>query len=179
VKPWYLAAAVPLWLVGPTVAGQPVPAFDVLRRPGETTVFSFVTSHGKTVSLCEGPRGKYLVYRFGTAAKLELQYPRVLDGSSWQKFTYDEYHRGGGAHNAGRDTHRLSFSVGSIDYVLMDETLDLYNRKHEEVERRTTDIWVYGKEKATRITGRAYTASQYLELDDAQRKKVKAPDDEN
>jgi hypothetical protein len=92
----------------------------MLRRPGETTLFSFVTERGKTVSLCEGPKSAYLVYRFGTAAKVELQYPAVLDASSWKKFTYSWYFRGGGLANAGHSDAQLVFHNGKVTYELYD-----------------------------------------------------------
>ena len=173
MRAWCLAITAPLWLAGPTVAGQPKFAPSPLRRVGETTLFSFVTSRGKQAILCEGPRGTYLVYRFGTATKLELQYPRVLDASSWQKFTYWEYHRGGGAHNAGRDTHQLSFSTGKTTYELVDETVDSYTKGHGEIERREVGIRVRSGNNNLFIAGKEASADWYLQLDDRQRKKVK------
>ena len=125
-----------LWLTGgASLFGQSKPAPDVLRRPGETTVFSFITSRGKTVSLCEGPRSAYLVYRFGTAAKTELQYPAVLDASSWQKFTYFRYSRGGGLANAGRSEYRLSFRNAKVNY-------ELYDMEHVEAGRGGDEVYL-------------------------------------
>jgi hypothetical protein len=87
---WLLILATSLGLLAQLspAASQPKPGPDALRHAGETTLFSFVTASGKTALLCEGPKDAYLVYRFGTAAKTELQYPSVLDANSWQKFTY-------------------------------------------------------------------------------------------
>ena len=83
-------------------------------------MFSFRTYRGKTVSLCEGPRGAYLVYRFGTAAKVELQYPAVLDARSWEKFKYSWYFRGGGLANAAHTDASLKFQNGKVTYQLYD-----------------------------------------------------------
>ncbi|RZK28923.1 MAG: hypothetical protein EOO57_20265 [Hymenobacter sp.] len=112
------------------------------------------------------------MYRFGTATHLELQYPAVLDGRSWRRFAYEEYHRGGGAHNAGRDTHRLFFGVGHTSYALLDETADLYDKQHSETERRTVGITVYEKRKAAFIAGQESSADWYLHLTEEQQKKV-------
>ena len=121
-----LVATAAVWLLaGASLFGQPKPAPNVLRRPGETTVFSFITSRGKTVALCEGPQSAYLVYRFGTAAKMELQYPAVLDASSWKKFTYSWYFRGGGLANAGHSDAHLAFRNGKVTY-------ELYDMEHAE-----------------------------------------------
>lgn len=126
MQPQKLAATAAVWLLaGSSLFGQGKPASNVLRRPGETTMFSFRTTGGKTVSLCEGPKGAYLVYRFGTAAKVELQYPAVLDASSWKKFAYAWYFRGGGLANAGHSDASLTFRNGKITY-------ELYDMEHAE-----------------------------------------------
>jgi hypothetical protein len=62
--------------------GQIPGRINALRRPGETRLFSFETANGKTAVLCEGAKKAHLVYRFGTAAKVELQYPIILTASS-------------------------------------------------------------------------------------------------
>lgn len=113
--------------------GQPVP--KSLRRPGETIMFSFVTKKGKTVVLCEGHKGAYLVYRFGTAAKVELQYPAVLDACSWKKFTYSLYFRGGGLANGGHLDASLSFRNGNVTYKLYDTGYAEAGERAEEYPR--------------------------------------------
>lgn len=138
-----LVVAAPLLLACIAPVREPKPAPDMLRRPGETTVLSFVTSSGKMASVCEGPKRAYLVYRFGTATKTELQYPAVLDASSWRKFTYSAYHRPGGVENAGMENHELSFKNGKAEYTLIDHT-EAYSRKGgEENYRRTVSLNVF------------------------------------
>ena len=150
MKTKYLLATALLWLaVGPGRARQSKPAADVLRRAGETTVFAFVTKSGKTASLCQGPKGTYLVYRFGTAAKTELQYPAVLDAISWHKFTYSSYFRGGGAANAGLDLNRLTFRNGGVKYQMHHD----YSAEDEAKNGDGTDVGleVTVQGKTTRI----------------------------
>ena len=130
-----LAAAALGLAAAMSLPGQGRPAPNVLRRPGETTVFSFITRSGKTVALCEGPKGAYLVYRFGTTAKVELQYPAVLDASSWRKFTYFRYTRGGGLANAGRSEYRLSFRNGKVKY-------ELYDMEHVEAGKGDDEVYL-------------------------------------
>ena len=155
IQIWCLVA--PLWLaVSATPVQQAKPAPYVLRQPGETTVFSFVTSKGKTVSLCEGPKSAYLVYRFGTASKTELQYPAVLDASSWSKFTYFRYFRGGGIANAGREEYRLSFRNGNVEY-------EVYDMNHAEADEDGTvlyprEIGIYVSVGRGTITGNESTS---------------------
>jgi hypothetical protein len=172
---WQLVLATFLGLVAglSPAASQPKPGPDVLRRVGETTVFSFVTSSGKTVSLCEGPQSAYLVYRFGTAAKTALQYPTVLDASSWQKFTYWSYHRGGGVANAGEELHQLSFKNGGVEYQLYDDTHAFMNKAKEEDYRREAGVYVVLKGKEVRVVGKEPSVVGSLYLADEQRERVK------
>lgn len=137
------------WLL--TAGAPPKPA--TLCQAGETPVFSFKTNGGKTATLCRGPKGNYLVYRFGTAAKVELQYPAVLDASSWRKFTYWSYTRGGGASNEGVENSQLSFENGGVNYVIIDETRAFYDKNHEEDYRREVVIYVKIKSKIIPIEG--------------------------
>jgi len=155
--------------VGTSLFGQGKPAPDALRRPGETTFFSFVTRSGKTVALCEGPKGAYLVYRFGTAAKVELQYPAVLDASSWRKFTYFRYTRGGGLANAGRSEYRLSFRNGKVNY-------ELYDMEHAEADKDGDEIYLRDVgitvADGVDISGKNSTVRGSLYLDSEERERV-------
>lgn len=175
MKPGQLALAALLGLAaGPPLARPTQPPADVLRRPGEAIVFSFVTKSGKVASLCEGPKGKYLVYRFGTAAKTDLQYPAVLDASSWQKFTYWSYHRGGGVANAGEELCQLSFKNKGVEYLLYDEMHAFMNKAKEEDSHHEVGIDVGLKGKQVRLVGTepSIVGSLYLNSDQRDRVQV-------
>lgn len=58
-----------------------------LAKRNENVVLSFKTKSNKTASICEQKEGKYLVYRYGTKDKIELEYPTLTD-NSWSKFVY-------------------------------------------------------------------------------------------
>ena len=147
-----------------------------LRRPGETTLFSFRTANGKTAILCEGPKGAYLVYRFGTATKVELQYPPVLTANSWKKFTYYPYHR---IATPQAERYRLSFSSGGNDYELVDMTEEMGVMGGDEDYVREVGVWVTtSKGKTVRIAGRQPTVQGDLVLSDEQRARVKQYDEE-
>jgi hypothetical protein len=174
MRPQKLAATTAGWLLaGSSLFGQPRPVADVLCHPGEATVFSFLTKSGKTVSLCEGPKGAYLVYRFGTAAKIELQYPAVLDASSWQKFTYWAYHRGGGVANAGMELHQLSFKNKGVEYQLYQDAHAFINKAKQEDSRHEVGVYMVLKGKEARIVGRESSIVGSLYLADDQRARVK------
>ena len=168
--------AVALWLAAtPAVGGQRKPApNDALRRPGEATMFSFRTYRGKTVSLCEGPKRAYLVYRFGTAAKVELQYPAVLDASSWQKFTYHKHYYDG-TNNAYEAVNQLSFTIGTVEYVLFDNKYGfLDEHKQNDYYRKIgIDVSMKYARKGARISGSDESTSGNLYLTDDQRARVK------
>jgi hypothetical protein len=94
---------------------------DCLCQKNEQIVFNFQTNNKKTVSICSEKKDKYLVYRFGSKAKIELQYPEILDKNSWQKFELYSYFRGGGVQNAGVDEKHLSFISNGVKYNIYDE----------------------------------------------------------
>ncbi len=54
----------------------------------EVLVFGFALTNGKIASICKEKNGAYLVYRFGTRNKIELEYPQQLDRTSWKKFSF-------------------------------------------------------------------------------------------
>ena len=148
MNPQKPAATAAVWLLaGSSLFGQPRPVADVLCHPGESTVFSFLTESGKTVSLCAGPKSAYLVYRFGTAAKTELQYPAVLDASSWQKFTYWAYHRGGGVANASEELRQLSFKNKGVEYQLYYDVFAVMNKAKQEDSRHEVGVYIVLKGK--------------------------------
>jgi len=93
---------------------------EQLRKPNEEIVFACQLKNLKWVAVCREKNGKYLVYRFGTKAKIEMQYPAVPDASSWQKFTFNGYVRGGGKANAAMHFGYLKFFNNNVEYELYD-----------------------------------------------------------
>lgn len=85
----------------------------------EKTIFEFnTTPRKKTVSLCEGEKQNYLVYRYGRPGKPEIQYPLILDENSWGKFNLDGYSRGGGIGNDAMGDYSLSFTNIDTEYII-------------------------------------------------------------
>jgi len=91
-----------------------------LTLSNEKIVFSFETNKGKTMSLAMDKNQKYIVYRFGQAGKVELQYPEEFSGT-FEKFTYNYYMRGGGAANAGLDLNYVSFTGDTHKIIIYEE----------------------------------------------------------
>lgn len=120
--------------------------YGVLLNPGEKVLYSFTlpASH-KLVMICTQKNDKYLVYRFGTTNKTELQYPTVLNAASWKLFHYDGYSRGG-AGNSPEELHSLSFKNNNVSYQITDNW-DGYDNRHD------AGIIIIANEKKTRITG--------------------------
>ncbi|MDO7849359.1 hypothetical protein Q5H92_23550 [Hymenobacter sp. M29] len=141
-----------------TASAPPKPAN--LSWAGETVIFSFATKTGKTAALCRGPKGAYLVYRFGTAANVELQYPAKLDASSWQKFTYWSYQRG----NPYLGIAELKFQNQGVQYTISDHTSAQYDKQHEEIYPRAVSIWVTVKGKEVSVVGNSDTAVGELDV---------------
>jgi len=96
-----------------------------LCKENEVVVFSFtLTKSKKSVCLCKDRNGKYLVYRFGANDKVELQYPKKLDISSWKAFILYGQKRFGGKANAGFGDYSLAFNNNSVKYVIFDSWND-------------------------------------------------------
>ncbi|HRE10974.1 MAG TPA: hypothetical protein PK605_06390 [Ignavibacteria bacterium] len=111
--------------------------FAQLVKKGETEIFRFKTSGGKTAVICTGDSDSYIVYRFGTNGKVELVYPAAMNIDSWQLFTYSYYFRGGGKENAGLDLNYLSFENNGYLYKL-------YQEYSAEAESESAGIIVTG-----------------------------------
>ena len=62
----------------------------------------------------------YIVYRFGTAENIELEYPDDLS-HSYDLFTYSYYLRGGGQDNESLDLNHLTFETEDYTYTLSEE----------------------------------------------------------
>lgn len=84
----------------------------------EEIVLSFKTKKNKQLFVCREKDNKYLVYRFGTGTRVELQFPEKPDQSSFKKFEYSSYMRPGGVENLGMELDYLSFTNSGYRYVI-------------------------------------------------------------
>jgi hypothetical protein len=123
---------------------------QAILESNEECVFSFKTKNGKTMMLAKEKNNKYLIYRYGTENKIELEFP-IKDSSSWDKFTYNYYFRGGGKQNAGLDIDNIKFENKGYKYIIY----AVYSAGDEENEESyNIGILIYNKKnKITRIEG--------------------------
>jgi hypothetical protein len=108
-------------------------------KPDEKLVFGFITKHGKALGIALGKNNSYLVYRYGKKGKVELEYPAKKDKSSFGKFTYSSYYRGGGKSNLGLDLQRLSFRNHNTDY-------EIFYEYSAEYDTEYVGVRIYGDE---------------------------------
>lgn len=97
----------------------------------EERVLSFETTTKKLVSLCRGEAGSYLVYRSGSAGRIDLQFPDKLDDTSWRHFAFD------GRSRDGFSAHILTFLHGDAEYAIYQDS-DAGQKTHDiglQVER--------------------------------------------
>lgn len=85
--------------------------------PNEDLIFSFKTKNGKNMVLAKDKNNEYIIYRFGSSKKIELEYPEK-NKESWNKFTYSYYSRGGGKSNAGMELNSIFFQIGNFEYTI-------------------------------------------------------------
>lgn len=119
----------------------------VLRRPA------------KIVSLCASKDltrdTGYVQYRFGSPAKIGLEYPKDRTGTQ-QKFEYTHYMR------ALVDLNEINFSVDGVDYSVVDD----YNgeeRPAQSIEGLTIN-WPGTSKKEVRYTCRTKPKTDYTDL---------------
>ena len=107
----------------------------------EEVLFSFKLANSpKTLSVClSKTQPDYIVYRFGTKDKVELEFP-ANKADSWSEFTYSYYLRGGGAGNEGMDLNYLWFENGGYEYKVYQEFT---------AEDNTTKVGIKITDKAT------------------------------
>ncbi|MEQ3662166.1 MAG: hypothetical protein ABNG96_05690, partial [Flavobacterium sp.] len=107
-------------------------------KPNEVELFSFRTFEGKKLSICKDTLDTYLIYRYGTEEKVELEFPKDKS-KSWDHFMYNYYLRGGGIQNEGMDENNLSFTIGKYEYRI-------YNNYYSRGELYEAGIVVFDTE---------------------------------
>jgi hypothetical protein len=118
-----------------------------LCKDNEEIVFScLLASNHKVVSVCRDKDNKYIVYRFGTKNKIELEYPAQQDERSWLNFKFYYVHRGGGKKNAGFGDVSLSFTNNNVQY-------NIYHSWRDEDETNELGIEVTVNGKVTKLKG--------------------------
>lgn len=117
----------------------------------EELIFSFNTKNGKKLVLAKDKENEYIVYRFGTKEKIELEYPEK-NIESWSKFTYGHYLRGGGKQNAGMELESIFFQINNFSYTI-------YKNYHSEDNSFETGIKIrnLSDDKIIDITGKYKT----------------------
>ena len=101
----------------------------------EELLFGFFTKKGKMLTVSKEKKDAYIVYRFGTRDKVELEFP-TDKASSYDEFTYSYYMRPGGPENAGLDLNYLRFENKGFSYEVYDE----YGSESPEGKRESVGI---------------------------------------
>ena len=85
----------------------------------EEVIFSFITKKGKKMVLARDKDDEYIIYRFGTEKKIELEYPEK-NKESWRKFTYFYFGKPGGPENGGMYCRAVNFKIDGYRYEVYD-----------------------------------------------------------
>lgn len=140
-----------------------------LTMRNEEIIFAFQLKNQKWVSVCQDKKEKYIVYRFGTQQKIELQYPKVLDSTSWHQFTFNGYSRGGGKQNAAMYFGYLSFTNNGVNY-------EIYDTWNSEDDLKHCGVTVTSNGKTTGLKGMPKTKKGTL-LNLLGNNKIKKPEE--
>lgn len=97
------------------------------------------------MSVCIDKNERYIVYRYGSKNKIELEYPKEKDFSSFKKFEYSGWSRGGGIENSAMELKYLAFTNNGIKYVVYDTYFADINKSNAgikvmESENKVTDL---------------------------------------
>ncbi len=91
-----------------------------LCKPDEQIVFACQLNNKKSVSLCASKNlsatAGYVQYRYGSAAAIELEYPKEQHLPKGTFYISRTAYSGGGA-------SRVRFKIADIDYYLFDSTI--------------------------------------------------------
>jgi hypothetical protein len=93
----------------------------VLVKPNEELIFGFTTEKGKHVVLAKEKGNDYIVYRFGTKDKIELEYPKQHKGS-WETMTGSHYMRGGTT-DLNMELKYVFFTIRNYQYVVYENVM--------------------------------------------------------
>lgn len=104
----------------PSFPALAAPLSQSLCKPGEKIIYSCQTARKKTASLCTSAdypdKRSRLQYRFGTASKIEMQFPdtpQPAEGRFFRSYTM---------YSGGYESH-VRFSTDSYDYFYYDRMI--------------------------------------------------------
>jgi len=107
-----------------------------LCKAGETLLFGFeMAKSAKFVAFCTNKQDDYIVYRFGTSAKTELEYPAERKGS-WKQFTH--VHFGEECDRKGKGDY-LVFTIGETAYSVRERCF--FNDRVADDKNADTDAY--------------------------------------
>ena len=84
--------------------------------------------------LAKDKKDNYLIYRFGTADKIDLEFPKEKNKQSFKKFTFSTYLRGGGIQNEGMDLNGVHFMIADFEYSVFQNYYAVGNKIEIGVE---------------------------------------------
>lgn len=90
------------------------------QTENENLIFSFQTKNAKFLTICIDKDEKYIVYRYGTYEKIEMEFPESKNKNSFEKFEYSGWERHGGIQNEGMRLDYLTFSINNYKYIIYD-----------------------------------------------------------
>ena len=125
------------------------------------------------MSLCKDKTGNYLVYRFGTKDKIELEYPQKPAKTSWTAFKLYGTKRWGGKANAGFGDYSISFTNNNVTYKM-------FQTWEDETNKSDIGVTIKTDKKEIVLKGDIKSKEGSLLLLDDQKDKIKntAEDDE-
>jgi hypothetical protein len=139
-----------------------------LCNPEERVIISFkIENKSKYASICS-KEDTYITYRYGSQKNIELEYPNILNKTSWNRFKFYGYSRAGGARNDAMGDYSLSFTNHETQYTIIQSWRDMDKEYNIGILVDTGKKRAYFKGNAksqlgslTRLEGNSTIKNQY------------------
>jgi predicted RNA-binding protein len=103
---------------------QKVKKAQKVEQAHEEIIYSFVTSENKIVVIAYEKQQNYVVFRYGTNEKVEVEI-RESKTTAEKKFKYSFFKRGTPKHTNYLDLNYLNVNVGATQYVIFEDYIAL------------------------------------------------------
>ena len=98
-----------------------------LKKNSEELIYSFITIDNKTVVIAHEKQQNYVVFRYGTKDKIEIE---VIESKTTadKKFKYSFFSKGTQGKFNYLDLNYLCLNIGSIQYVVFEDYVSIHEQ---------------------------------------------------
>lgn len=120
-----------------------------LLQDNEEIVMAFITKNRKIVTINADKNQEYIVFRYGDKDSIKFQYPKELNESSWNQFTYYSFVKNDNSYDAA-EKYKLSFFYNGIRYTIS-------QFKHIPTEDEELELLITGIVDGCQLSAKPHT----------------------